>query len=326
MTPALPCDGPPEGSYHAAAGGWLLSNESSEWLYKPSSDVYFHSPSESLWKKARDGQRRFIRLDDVSPDAALGDAQSPPSRRCYELAVAALSMGGAGTTTLLRVCFGSWNILSGKAKKFEEMQQDLLGCCEGMTPPRPRGGSPKLHPVTSPPQLAPLCGRSAAADADCGGSSEGIWPGFALLLGLPEETWFPSWNSLVLEEIGNDENSKPNNQTTAAEGRHHAMRSATLESANLDMLTTAKPLSLTTVAIARHNLHRSASGLGRSKSKDLGARLGEFGMGLLADVRPPPCHDSLPAVHLEREAGWRNHVRRPLPEELMLAGATMAQN
>merc|ERR1719183_1058698 len=138
MTPASVGNGPPDGSYYEAAGGWLLNSQSSEWMYKPSNGVYFHSPSESLWKRSCSGHGGFFRLDELSTASALGGCGSmdvdggthPPNNRCYELAVVALNFGGANSTTLLRVCFTSWSILRSETKTFEDMQRDLLVCCE----------------------------------------------------------------------------------------------------------------------------------------------------------------------------------------------------
>jgi len=337
-------DGPPAGSYQEASAGWLLSSESPEWLYKPASGVYFHSPSESLWKArpemAFDGTptKHFIRLDDLSRQASPSSSAdskrcggiSPRSRRCYELAIVALSFGGADGTTLLRVSFISWKLRSGRARKFEEMQRDLATCCEQamegscMTPPRT---SPALPEVT--PEVA---------------SEEGLWPGFARMMGLSlscsrpsiacearpyssqpspmRRMSSPAVNTRQLdmhcEEADDKENAKPSREHSAT-GMHTQNRSAYPElvrarSADPESTTilSPTPLSLTTTALARHDLvpqlQRSVSRRELVKDGSLSRR--EIEVGRIGEAKLPPSHSSLAAVHLEREIGWRHHVRK----------------
>lgn len=288
-------DWPPRGSYREAAGGWFLNSDSSDWLYKPSSDVYFHSPTESLWRRAR-GQNHFVRVDQPSSgDGSANCSREESSHYGYELALVALSFGAANGATLLRVCFTSWNVLRSKNRKFEEMQRDLLDCCEAAR--SEAGMMPKLR--ISPPQA----GRRASFGEM---SDEGLWPGFARLLGLPK-FWTAS------EEWGNDENAEPCNCASPAIGNNAAPLADTLESTDL---SSPKPSPLTSMAMARHNVdplqdRRTSPGLNRGRSKELGAALHPaFSRSRsLGELRQPLRHNLLAAVHLEREAGWRHHVR-----------------
>lgn len=104
---------PPDGGYRVASNGWYVSNDS-EWLHKPGSGVFFHSPTESLWKRDFASPRGFVRVGS-------------------ELMLAAL-----GSPLTLRVCFVAWR---GHMVKFEDMERDLVEHCQAqasasITPPR----------------------------------------------------------------------------------------------------------------------------------------------------------------------------------------------
>jgi len=226
-----------------------------------------------------------------------GSGEAPNSRRCYELAVAALSFGGAeNTTTLLRVCFISWSYQSSETQKFEEMQRDLVVCCE---PAMSGGMTARLRTSYAAP-------GAAAAELKNEEFGEGLWPGLARLLGLPV-SWIPP--EVVAKEVTNDENAKPSNHSKNAV----VSRSDSMGSTNSLVSTDNR---LTSMAVARHNVQplqqRTAPGLcraaSRSSSKEFGLK--EFGLGLLGDVRPQPQWNEMAAVHVEREAGWRQHVHR----------------
>lgn len=326
---------PPSGSYHQATLGWLSSEESPEWLYKPSSGVYFHTPSESLWKKDRSGESRFVRLD--PREGALNSGR----HRGYELAIKALVFGGATPTALVRVCFISWGNLSKQSQKFEEMQRDLDICCEAA---RSTGGM-KKRPSISPPGATSSQHQAAAAESEAG-----LWTGLARLLGLPLSPSPPPTTA----DIENDENVKPSPSErsrilaaglTRKSSKDSASRKVSKESPsrksskgspNQDSAGKIE-LALNCRTLAMHNLQQprqspelTGSGLlRRGRSQDFGQRVVapgltrskslELGLGALGDRHKD--HDSLAFVHLSKETLWRSHSKQNLVIEEALVEA-----
>lgn len=113
---------PPETGYCDAFDGWQTSESSSEWLYKPSNGIYFHKPSESLWKRARGDRMKFARVDGAS-----GSFDS--------IAIAAWGDSRAGRRALLRACVLAW---SQQLRKFDDMDRELSHFQEGTMSIRPR--------------------------------------------------------------------------------------------------------------------------------------------------------------------------------------------
>mmetsp|Transcript_19972 Transcript_19972/g.42636 ORF Transcript_19972/g.42636 Transcript_19972/m.42636 type:complete len:312 (-) Transcript_19972:81-1016(-) len=117
---------PPEAGYRPACDGWQASQQSEDWLYKPSSGIYFHTPTETLWKRAVKGSQRYVRVD-------LANLES--------LTVAAFGTAMAGARALLKACFENWRK---EICKFEEMERDLtLGCEEARMPSHPHTSAPR---------------------------------------------------------------------------------------------------------------------------------------------------------------------------------------
>lgn len=113
---------PPEYGYCEAINGWQKSSASTEWIYKPSHGIYFHTPSETLWKRARGDRMKFDRIDDSSTDFEA-------------ITIAAWGDSAAGQRTLLRACLLAWNQ---QLRKFEDMDRDLSNFTEGRIHAKPR--------------------------------------------------------------------------------------------------------------------------------------------------------------------------------------------
>jgi len=201
---------PAESGYREVVDGWLVSEDSMEWLYKPSSGVYFHSPTETLWKcVAENGPRHFVRVDrggdsrnasgELGRGGGSGHAadllsacKTPGASRLSEIVARAFGESGS---VLLRRCFKVWRR---EALKFEEMERDLLECCdEARTSTehiaRPRTSAPSVScrrdsftrdSFTCEAGGAATCtsARWAASDRDV--PSEPLVSGLSQLLGL----------------------------------------------------------------------------------------------------------------------------------------------
>jgi hypothetical protein len=105
-----PSQWPPARGYHEAFNGWHTHHQSEEWLYKPCSGIFFHSPTETLWKRSLTNNDEFVQIDT--------DCESP-----------ALKMGckaSADERALLRVCVTMWNW---QVRKFQNMEHDLAASC-----------------------------------------------------------------------------------------------------------------------------------------------------------------------------------------------------
>lgn len=119
---------PPRGEYRAVGDGvWSVSTVSKEWLFKSSTGIYFHCPSETLWRMDQTG-RAFQRVD---PSAAL-----------ESVALAALGDSDTGRRAFLRVCLLAW---SRQRHKFDDMDKDLAQGCAAESSPqrRPRISAPR---------------------------------------------------------------------------------------------------------------------------------------------------------------------------------------
>merc|ERR1719401_1216489 len=81
---------PPEMGYEEAFDGWHISSKSTEWIYKPSTGIYFHVPTESLWRRARGDRNRFVRVDAAGLEG---------------VALSAFGDTPAGERVFLRACF-----------------------------------------------------------------------------------------------------------------------------------------------------------------------------------------------------------------------------
>lgn len=112
---------PPEWGYCNAFDGWQKSEVSTEWLHKPSNGIFFHMPSETLWKRACGDRLKFVRID----ERATG---------FESVTIAAWGDSVAGRRALLKACLLAW---SQQLRKFEDMDRDLANFNEG-SPPKPR--------------------------------------------------------------------------------------------------------------------------------------------------------------------------------------------
>lgn len=113
---------PPETGYCEAFDGWQRSDKSSEWLYKPSNGIYFHKPSETLWKRAWGDRMKFVRMDGASTGFEA-------------MAIAAWGDSATGRIALLRACTLAW---SQQLRKFEDMDRELSNFEEARMSMRPR--------------------------------------------------------------------------------------------------------------------------------------------------------------------------------------------
>lgn len=128
-----PLDWPPEDMHMQVREGWFASQSSQDWLYKPANSMYFHSPTETLWKRAA-GQPQggessacaYVRMD---------------ASHLEGLTMAAFGAAGfAGRIALLRHCFAAWRR---RTTDFQEMEADLRdGCEEARMSLKPRTSAP----------------------------------------------------------------------------------------------------------------------------------------------------------------------------------------
>eukprot|EP00747_Dinoflagellata_sp_TGD_P206903 gnl/TRDRNA2_/TRDRNA2_80534_c0_seq1.p1 gnl/TRDRNA2_/TRDRNA2_80534_c0~~gnl/TRDRNA2_/TRDRNA2_80534_c0_seq1.p1 ORF type:complete len:685 (-),score=144.03 gnl/TRDRNA2_/TRDRNA2_80534_c0_seq1:33-2087(-) len=102
-----PSHWPPEDGYAEALRGWHASPKSQEWLFKPATRIYFHTPTQTLWKKSRYERSGFARVD-------VGGLQA--------VTLAAFGETKAGLQLLLRAAFFAWQRQKGK---FEAMDRDI---------------------------------------------------------------------------------------------------------------------------------------------------------------------------------------------------------
>merc|ERR1712232_581086 len=117
-------------------GGWHASKTSQEWLYKPTSGIYYHTPPETLWKKTppksenRSVESKFVQVDSASGRGLGGLA-------------AARTCGAPLGTSIRKACFTAWRAEVRKFTKFEEMDFDLsAGCDEGRMQIPPHASAP----------------------------------------------------------------------------------------------------------------------------------------------------------------------------------------
>eukprot|EP00747_Dinoflagellata_sp_TGD_P020406 gnl/TRDRNA2_/TRDRNA2_127794_c0_seq1.p1 gnl/TRDRNA2_/TRDRNA2_127794_c0~~gnl/TRDRNA2_/TRDRNA2_127794_c0_seq1.p1 ORF type:complete len:293 (-),score=36.78 gnl/TRDRNA2_/TRDRNA2_127794_c0_seq1:10-888(-) len=122
-----PSHWPPYDGYVEAMQGWHASPKSKDWLLKPATGVYFHMPSQTLWRKSRYEKSGFARVD-------MGGLQA--------VTLAAFGESKAGLRLLLKAAFFAWQRQKGK---FEEMDRDITErpCEEAtMTGHLPRSSAP----------------------------------------------------------------------------------------------------------------------------------------------------------------------------------------
>jgi len=109
----VPESWPPRTGYDkvASVSGWLVHNDrSQEWLYKRAAGVYFHIPTETLWKRAPDGSDEFRRVGQVEG-----------------LAFSTLGVCYAGSVGLLKACFCAWH---SRSIRFNDMDHDIREVCQ----------------------------------------------------------------------------------------------------------------------------------------------------------------------------------------------------
>lgn len=102
-----------ERPHENARGGWLAGSVSCEWLYKPQTGVYFHTPSGTLWKKLA-SRKQGMALMVIS---GFADEK------------AGVGLSGRALALLQKTII-AWR---GETCKFEDMERDLQGgiCEEG---------------------------------------------------------------------------------------------------------------------------------------------------------------------------------------------------
>merc|ERR1712187_582499 len=105
---------PPERGYSTGLSGWQYHESSDEWLYKPAIGVYFHKPSETLWKRAPGDRMKFVRINNLVAGLA-------------SIATVAFGDTTAGRRAFRKACFFAWR---GQLRKFEDMDRDLSDCHE----------------------------------------------------------------------------------------------------------------------------------------------------------------------------------------------------
>jgi len=121
-----PSHWPPEVGYKEATNGWHISSGSTEWLHKPSTGIYFHCVTETLWRRAHGDRYKFVRVDAAGLEG---------------VAVAAFGDTAPGQRVLLRICLESWRQ---QLHKFEDMDRDLSEKCdEARMEDRPRTSEPR---------------------------------------------------------------------------------------------------------------------------------------------------------------------------------------
>lgn len=149
--------------------GWYASENSDNWLFKPSSKVYFHTPTETLWKRAAvectgksQPPQKYIRVDATALCASS------------DMALATLA-GVAGITggVWLKDCFAAWRF---SMVNFDAMDLDLQReCCEIVCmPTRPRASARACTKDT----IATMDTKAIATVEEVGGTDH-----FATLLG-----------------------------------------------------------------------------------------------------------------------------------------------
>lgn len=143
-----PTNWPTEDSYTQVHDGWYASESSQDWLYKPESRMYFHSPTETLWKQAATAYQRAALAGAGQQGATGGGAfvriDAEKSRAEDSLSIAALCSQGLSRKAFVRTCFNTWRW---QTAKFEQMERDLLhDCCEeARMPVRPRTSQPSAQ-------------------------------------------------------------------------------------------------------------------------------------------------------------------------------------
>lgn len=102
---------PPYGEFREVGDGWLVSTISQDWLYKSTTGIYYHCPTETLWRKDQMG-RGYKRVD--------------PSAGAESVALVALGDTAIGQRAFLRACLLGW---SRQRHKFDDMDKDLADGC-----------------------------------------------------------------------------------------------------------------------------------------------------------------------------------------------------
>lgn len=101
---------PPKTGYHEAFNGWHVCDHSEDWLYKPRQGIYFHSPTETLWRQCQTDPEKFEAVE---------------TRITCKAARRVAGNASVDDRALLRVCVTMWNW---QLKKFEDMERDLAAC------------------------------------------------------------------------------------------------------------------------------------------------------------------------------------------------------
>jgi len=137
---------PPDYGFMLVVDGWCGNPQAKDWMYKPATGVYFHMPTETLWRRASGNRQRFLRVEAAGLESALSAFGASP----------------AADRALLRKCLLAWHL---QPRKFDEMDRALAGTCsEGETPLQgpPRRSAPRAPPRRDAPWDVPETLRPAA--------------------------------------------------------------------------------------------------------------------------------------------------------------------
>jgi len=116
----VPAAFPPEEGFKECAGGWHASASSEDWLYKPAIGIYYHTPTETLWRRTSTQHRktRYVRID---------------LRGIEGFKKATFGIADRASQMMRWACFHAWRA---EVIKFEEMERDITaGCAEARMEP-----------------------------------------------------------------------------------------------------------------------------------------------------------------------------------------------
>jgi len=262
---------PPEaaGDDDAPGAAWRASGESGDWLYKPSVGIYFHSPTETLWKRSCISSKPLVRVD-VDAGIAGGDVA--------ERASASLRTPGARAHALLTSCFATWRA---ELRKFEAARS-----AAGQNFARPRtsrGGTAVAAATGAVVEATAPVGTRSCPPMPLTAPREPIEADTGLARFLPVAfSWrLPGVNARASAGGGGGPAPSPRPRDRADAARAAA--------------------SLTPSSLARHN---TAGSLRRSCASACPPPPPVLA-GSCKDLHQ---HKQLAVVHREREGGWRCHV------------------
>eukprot|EP00928_Gymnodinium_smaydae_P029315 TRINITY_DN22106_c0_g1_i1.p1 TRINITY_DN22106_c0_g1~~TRINITY_DN22106_c0_g1_i1.p1 ORF type:complete len:363 (-),score=74.93 TRINITY_DN22106_c0_g1_i1:283-1371(-) len=123
------------------AEGWLATSTSGDWLYNPANRVFFHNPSETLWKRLSCGAGGVSAEFVCISEADRGDRTDGSP---IKLLSAAQSLASP-----LQACFAAWRL---RVQVFRDLPD---ASAEQPMPRLPLSSAPGVHP------------RSGEAEARC---------------------------------------------------------------------------------------------------------------------------------------------------------------